>query len=159
MTTSQPCKDQCICRDTILLFIFFIIIFPRDVRTFAHLNVLSGCCYRYPRRAQRGGEGTNWEKVRRRSKWGGDAAEKESDSQEAEGARRRMKQCRHQMGNNNPAGSEFIKSERMCEWGGKREGWRGKSRRTSPLPVSASKPWRVIYSPSYTPTHPLNASS
>lgn len=52
--------------------VFFL--FLRDVNTFAHLNVLSGCCYRYPRRAQwvRGirqqpGKSEKKKKMRRRS--------------------------------------------------------------------------------------------
>lgn len=64
---------------SVAFYFYFIYFFLRDVHTFAHLNVLSGCCYRYPHRAQWGGESSNWEKVRK-SKWGGDAAEKEGES-------------------------------------------------------------------------------
>lgn len=64
---------------SVAFYFYFISFFLRDVHTFAHLNVLSGCCYRYPHRTQWGGESSNWEKVRK-SKWGGDAAEKEGES-------------------------------------------------------------------------------
>ncbi len=105
--TSQPCEDPVFTQ--ISAIVGFWVFFLRAVHTFAHLNVLSGCCYRYPRRAQWGGEGSNWEKVRRRSKWGGDAAEKRP-SQEAERAKREW-----DSEDTDPAGREFIKSERMCE--------------------------------------------
>lgn len=62
----------------------FFFLFLRDIHTFAHLSILSGCCYRYPRRAQWGGEGNSRGRMRRRSKWGGEPADEESGRRASE---------------------------------------------------------------------------
>lgn len=93
---------------------WFLFFFLRDVHTFAHLNVLSGCCYRYPGKAQWGGEGSNWEKSEKKKQMRMRCSRKSTESGSRESLER-VKQCRRGMGDNNPAGSEFIKSERRCE--------------------------------------------
>lgn len=81
--TRQPAEDPVF---TQVRLRFFLI--PTDVHTFAHLNVLSGCCYRYPRGAHWDTGGNNGEKVRRKSKWGGNAGRKETESGSEENVER-----------------------------------------------------------------------
>lgn len=105
-------------------FIIYLLIYSfwGIFHTFAHPNVLSGCCYRYPRVAQRGGrrqrlrESEKRKLMRRRcSRMAASETIESLEKVKHRGCRTRGG------GNNNPAGSELSKV-RECVKSEKR-GW------------------------------------